>query len=655
MNYRADIDGLRAIAVLCVVIFHLGVAGFQGGYVGVDVFFVISGFLITAIIKQGHENQSFRFADFYTRRIRRLLPPLIATVAVTLLGASFILTPEDMTPFARSATAALFSVSNFVFYAESGYWDAASELKPLLHTWSLGVEEQFYLFWPALIVGLLSLRKRIPFGASLTLITFAGAALCIGYSTVDPSAAFYLLPFRVFQFSLGALVIPLSSALTHTVFARSAWLPSASFWLGLSCIGASVFFFHEATLFPGWAVLLPTTGTALMLLAGTTRTGLPRTPRALMENPLSIWLGRVSYSMYLVHWPLIVLYRYYHGVDLHISDQLTLAATILVATCALHYGIERRFYRRSKNSDEGVSAVSDNQFALRTVGVSVFLAVITANAWLSKGWTWRFPTIYLSTEQIEAGKQIRFDKAGKACRLANLTTASCNMAADFQILVLGNSSEVDGYNFMSAAYGEDPNVNLILFGNTNRCTSMRGVSARFVTDNANCQNALATLFEPAFLERLDIIVYAVNQPYAANKTLFLEMLQTLKKARPAIKIVTFGGYINTVRHCSHYINKTGTTDSCAAPENVSYFADKFLEKPLHKAFYALESYYIDRVALLCRNRVLETCLTRANDDTPALYDRVHYSMPFSEMSGRLFAMQHPDLLTELIDRPTPED
>ncbi|MCP4468852.1 MAG: acyltransferase [Halieaceae bacterium] len=254
------------------------------------------------------------------------------------------------------------------------------ELKPLLHTWSLGVEEQFYLFWPALIMLLLTLRKRVPFGVSLTLITLAGAALCIGYSTVDPSAAFYLLPFRVFQFSLGALIIPLSSVQVHTAFARSRWLPGVSFWLGLSCIGASVGSFDEATRFPGWAVLLPTTGAALMLLAGTARTGVLRIPRALLENSMSLWLGRVSYSMYLVHWPLIVLYRYYHGLELHIADQFALAASILVASCALHYGIERRFYRRSKNSDKDVAAISNNQFALRTVGVSVFLAVITANA-----------------------------------------------------------------------------------------------------------------------------------------------------------------------------------------------------------------------------------------------------------------------------------
>ena len=142
MKYRAEIDGLRAIPVVSVVIFHLEVSGFSGGYVGVDIFFVISGFLITSIIKHKYENHTFKLSDIYFRRVRRLVPPLIATVAATLLGAAFIMTPYDIVAVSRSAVAALFSVSNIVFYFESGYWDAASERKPLLHTWSLGVEEQ---------------------------------------------------------------------------------------------------------------------------------------------------------------------------------------------------------------------------------------------------------------------------------------------------------------------------------------------------------------------------------------------------------------------------------------------------------------------------------------------------------------------------------
>ena len=165
------IDGLRAIAVLAVVIFHLGVPGFDGGYIGVDVFFVISGFLITSIIKGKLEAGDFSLKDFYSRRIRRLVPPLLVTVAVTVVGAGLLLTPYDMIRFARSAVAAIFSLSNIVFFLEACYWDTASELKPLLHTWSLGVEEQFYLFWPALLVLIMAARERVSFTAAMIAIT----------------------------------------------------------------------------------------------------------------------------------------------------------------------------------------------------------------------------------------------------------------------------------------------------------------------------------------------------------------------------------------------------------------------------------------------------------------------------------------------------
>ena len=212
--------------MLAVVIFHLGVPGFDGGYVGVDVFFVISGFLITSIIKGKLEAGDYSLRDFYSRRIRRLVPPLLATVAATVLGAGLLLTPYDMIGFARSAVAAIFSLSNIVFFLEAGYWDTESELKPLLHTWSLGVEEQFYLFWPALLMLVTAARARISFTAAMIAVTAAGFALCVWYTTVNPSAAFYLLPFRVFQFSLGALVIPLGEALARGTTSNGSRLPS---------------------------------------------------------------------------------------------------------------------------------------------------------------------------------------------------------------------------------------------------------------------------------------------------------------------------------------------------------------------------------------------------------------------------------------------
>lgn len=159
--YLADIDGLRAVAVLGVVLFHLQIPGFAGGYVGVDIFFVISGFLISGLIRDRAAAGNFRFSSFYASRVLRLLPAVLATVAATTIAAILLLQPGMMSAFARSASAAVFSAANFVFYFESGYWDATAELKPLLHLWSLGVEEQFYLFWPGLLLLLYKLPQRL--------------------------------------------------------------------------------------------------------------------------------------------------------------------------------------------------------------------------------------------------------------------------------------------------------------------------------------------------------------------------------------------------------------------------------------------------------------------------------------------------------------
>lgn len=652
MKYRADIDGLRAIAVLAVVLFHLELPGFQGGFVGVDMFFVISGYLITSIIKRKYENHDFKLSDFYARRIRRLVPPLIATIAATLFGAAFIMTPYDMVAFARSAAAALFSLSNIVFYLESGYWDTASELKPLLHTWSLGVEEQFYLFWPAMIIGLLSVRRFVAFGTSLAIISVLGAALCIWFTGIDQSAAFYLLPFRVFQFAVGALLIPLASTLQNRTEKFMQQLPNLAFWCGFIGILISVTTLGGATVFPGYAVLLPTIGAALVLLGGALPAQLHAPARALMQNPVSIWLGRVSYSLYLVHWPIIVLFRYYYGLDLTHADQFVLAAGTVLATCALHYGIERRFYLRGAEGAQTSGEMLGTRFAMRTMVVAGVLAVIAASAWQGDGWAWRFPSLSLSAEQIAQGEQHRFAKLGTACQLNDKRVNSpCNFAATTQLLVLGNSTEVDGFNFINAGYGDDTNLNIIVFGTTNKCTELRVEAERFLSSNEQCQKHLEALFDPAFIARLDIVFYSANRPYVENKDSLLLVLQALKARNPQIKVVTLGGYINNIRPCTYYINTTNSTDACALPENVLYFEDAAEDATLMKRFKELESVYIDRIELLCKNRVLQTCRTRTDEGIPGFYDGIHNSLEFAEMSGRMYARKHPDLLRDLLAQP----
>tara|TARA_B110000977_G_scaffold45159_1_gene61398 strand:+ start:115 stop:2064 length:1950 start_codon:yes stop_codon:yes gene_type:complete len=646
LKYRPDIDGLRAIAVMSVVLFHLDVPGFEGGYVGVDIFFVISGYLITSIIQHKHENHKFEFTDFYSRRIRRLVPPLIVTVAATMAAGAFVMTPYDLSNLSRSSVAALFSLSNIVFYLESGYWDTASELKPLLHTWSLGVEEQFYLFWPAVIIGLLSIQRYISFGTSLATLSILGAALCVGYTTIDQSAAFYLLPFRVFQFSVGASLIPLMAMLVSRSGGRA--LPFAVFFFpaGILCIFVSVVAFDGDTLFPGFAVLLPTLGAAMVLLSGIQAQG--RKTQLLMQNPLSLWLGRVSYAMYLVHWPLIALFRYIYGLELTVADQIVLALFTLVATFILHYGVEKRFYQRVSLDSTEPSAQSDSRFMQRTLAAMSFVSLLATTIWLGDGWSWRFPSLSLSTAQIEQGLMERTRRMGSACKLVGWESNShCNLEANTQMLVLGNSTEVDGYNFINAGYGGDSNLNLIAFGGTQGCSKLREQYGHFYSNEERCQQQLDALFRPDFISKLDLVLYSANKPYDQDKSVYLSMLKELKARKPDLRVITLGGYINTRRKCAYYINKTSTTDSCALPENVSYFEDDPQSQFLYEEFQEIETLYIDRVELLCKSRILQTCRMRTNTGIPALYDRRHNSLEFAEMSGTLYAEKHTGLLQDM--------
>ncbi|QIB65267.1 acyltransferase [Kineobactrum salinum] len=631
--------------MLAVVLFHLDVPGFDGGYVGVDVFFVISGFLITAIIERKLRNGDFSLRDFYFRRLRRLLPPVIATVAVTCAAAAVVLSPADMMAFGRSAVAALFSLSNIVFFMEAGYWDTASELKPLLHTWSLGLEEQFYLFWPALLIGLLAIDHRLRFGWSLLGIFLVGLGLCIWYTSVDSAAAFYLLPFRIFQFAAGALVIVIARSSLARPWLQRGLVRHGLAGLGLGLVCSSVLLFDDTTHFPGIAVLVPTLGAAMLLLSGSHAAQGANPVQLVLEHPISLWLGRVSYSMYLVHWPLIVLYRHQFGFELAPVDQLLLAGATLLSTALLHYGIERRFYRRVAATGTADRRRTGSRFALGVLVISGSVAAAPLTAWLGDGWSWRFPDLKLTPAQIEQGMNARYDLIHSACTILEVGQGGdCADERPLQILVLGNSHEPDGYNFLMAGYGADPDINLIRFGTTNHCDQLEFENGVPSSGSADCDRRLQRLFDPAFAARLDGIFYAANKPFSRNKQIFVDMLAHLKQTNPALRLITLGGYINTNRECASLTNEAHSTAACALPENVRYFEAAPEQEPLYAEIMALTDHYVDRVGLLCQERKLQTCLTQTSDGVPMFYDRHHHSLEFAQMTGRLYALKHPHLL-----------
>jgi len=299
MEFRSDINGLRAIAVLAVVLYHFQVAGFTGGFVGVDVFFVISGYLMTRIISNGHESNSFSLFGFYLSRARRIIPALAVVCAALEVVGFFHLSPVDYKELSRQIAAAMTFVSNFLFWNEAGYFDSAAKEKWLLHTWSLSVEWQFYLLYPIYILFVERfLTRRSGLALALWIAFGFSFASSIGGTSLRPLAAFYLLPTRAWEMFAGGLVFIYSGHFNKFSHPKRRILEAA----GLALIGVAVALFDERTDWPGYLAAVPVIGTAFVLLAFV--------PRSIVtSNVVAQFLGRTSYSTYLWHWPIVVLFR----------------------------------------------------------------------------------------------------------------------------------------------------------------------------------------------------------------------------------------------------------------------------------------------------------------------------------------------------------
>lgn len=305
MKYRPEIDGLRALAVVPVILFHAGFPYFTGGYVGVDIFFVISGYLITTILIGELSEGRFYILNFYDRRIRRIMPSLFVVIIASFIAGWFILLPEDFERFSLSAIAATTFWSNIFFWMESGYFDTETELKPLLHTWSLAVEEQYYIFFPVL----LALLWRFGKGVILAILaTIFAASLALGVwdfgALSEPEAAFYLLPTRAWELMIGSFV---AFYMARTAVRLPG--PALSGLLSVSGMGLilyAIFAYDKNTPFPCLYTLAPTLGTALIILFERRGTWSFR----VLANPVCIGIGLVSYSAYLWHQPLFAYARY---------------------------------------------------------------------------------------------------------------------------------------------------------------------------------------------------------------------------------------------------------------------------------------------------------------------------------------------------------
>ena len=340
VQYRPEVDGLRAIAVLPVILFHAGVSVFSGGFVGVDIFFVISGYLITSIILAEMLGQRFSLVTFYERRARRILPPLFVMLLACLPLAWLWLDPLDFKSFAKSLVAVPLFSSNILFWRESGYFDADAELKPLLHTWTLAVEEQYYVLIPLFLMLAWKLGRRAMLGM-LALVAVASLVVAEQGARGGSTATFYLLHARAWELLVGSFI-----AFYFSWKPRNAQASGAAHELGglagLGLIAYAIFGFDHSTPFPGLHALVPTLGAALIIVFAGPRTWVGR---LLSVRPM-VAIGLISYSAYLWHQPLFAFARHHSLVKPELSLMLALAAVSLVLAWASWRYVERVFRQK---------------------------------------------------------------------------------------------------------------------------------------------------------------------------------------------------------------------------------------------------------------------------------------------------------------------
>ncbi|MDM9620895.1 acyltransferase family protein [Rhizobium sp. S96] len=537
--FRADIEGLRAIAVLFVVIFHINAALIPGGFVGVDLFFVISGYIITQRIYADNLSSIADFLEFYRRRLRRIAPAMFFVTAATLAVGAIILLPSDLVRLSHSAIATVFSAANIYFslFLDTGYFAPDSRTIPLLHMWSLGVEEQFYLLWPLLLYVLLK-RPRWAIPSFIVIVVASAAWGEFWLRTYNFTSAYYMLPSRAFQLCAGGLAFSLSR--TKIVECASPNLLLIAGFLGLGAVAGSAMFLHETTPFPGINAIPLTAGAVALLISGT--------KPQFLTSVLSLWparqIGKLSYSMYLWHWPLLAYMRYL-DIEIGLVSGMVVFLTILILSIGSYRLIEERFRHSQQSFSRIFTTMAATPAAVILIaGVIIikaggFIPVLTPadykeNVALVEEQTKQaFRYSYVCQASRLSAKQTQNPKCliGSGGSARTLVWGDSN--ASHYIGILGELAKVDGISFRNIAHSDCPP----LLQNAGHFSS--GRRAR------DCQYS-ADLVTKTLLPNYDhIIISAAYSNYFAREDegFLAEFAKTISSLRKAGKRVTVLGQV----------------------------------------------------------------------------------------------------------------
>ncbi|HAT7728328.1 TPA: acyltransferase [Enterobacter cloacae] len=611
-GYRPDIDGLRAIAVVAVILYHFHIPPFQGGFVGVDIFFVISGYLITKNIASQIEKRKFSFSEFYSRRTRRLIPTLLFVIMASFICGALLLSPADMASFSGSVVYAVAGISNFYFWMQSGYFDNFSSLKPLLHTWSLSVELQFYLIWPILLL-LLCRVDRLKSIRFLLILLFVliSCYLSASYSYAHSETAFFMTPFRMHEFAIGGAISFLNIDKINKA------IISLLYMAGLAVVIGSILLINVSDfVFPGYIAIVPCTGAALMILSGNSH------PFSFITgNRIFSHIGEISYSLYLVHWPVFVFGSYAIVLEPTVTQTVIMLMVTILASYVSYYCVEKPFRnpQQSRLTNSGFNAVC--------VVVALAIAIPAISSWKYGGWEWRIPEdvrnvnnisdnetkSYTWKEQRILDSRIHFSDSGKE----KLLIIGDSQSADF-INALYESGSIDNYDVVArtvlmecgAPYLK-MDINKFL-SDVNKQTSNKTALA------SDCKRQISRAMDRDLIEKADKIV--ISMYYNP------QMIEYIKQSVSEIKNITNAkiyliGRKNLVKSSIEIVN------SFQRLVGVEKYAAKLQDGvaiSINKKLSDIkDAKFIDMLSIVCPSN--NECKVLDEKNRPLFFDKAHFT------------------------------
>jgi peptidoglycan/LPS O-acetylase OafA/YrhL len=630
--YRPDIDGLRAIAILFVLIFHISKTLLPGGFVGVDIFFVISGYLITGKITQNLLQKNFSLLDFYSRRIKRIAPPLILVIVVTLIFAQLLMLPEDAKSVGKAAVAAIASSTNiyYAIFQDSSYFAQSSTELPLLHLWSLGVEEQFYLFWPIMFASLyrfLGIKTTAVFIFGMSVASF----LLAEFTLVEYSSfSYYMLPSRAGELLIGAFVALCIKSRLHISVGRKAAAPIAV--IGIVLLSCSVLFFSEKMPFPGWLALIPTSGTALIIFSG--HVGNSKVRESLSTRPMTL-IGLLSYSAYLWHWPLLAFFRYGYG-EPDVFSGLTIFFLSFFLAWITYLFVEKPTRKFASTSWKPIFS----HYALTSVVTAIIaLIVIYPDGSINKLWNSDYSARLAKVQKAHPpAYEFEYVCQRKSLEEADATDNRCILGSgpikEPAVLLWGDSNAAHYVGLIGAF----ANQSGFYFRNleVGSCPPIFGDLSHFVDMNREKDCSAAQPIIRTATKKADIVIIAAAwNLYQEKSSIFLDrFFDSTRNMRNEGKSIILIGKIPELdgfdRNCDAKSITYPLLRCSAAKKKISESVQNVNTRLKEFAETEKNVAYFDATKYLCPNDI---CTTHNKNGEQLYFDWSHLSMPGSWSLG----------------------